>query len=191
MCMQPESDPPRYYTSRVVAHPLESSSFSNKPNHRQYVVVPIFAPENSIRIEHKNENHLAGEWYGLVWDWLWNLLWNLARNLVWDLIWDLVWDLVWNLIWDLVWDWFEKNSESYSWRIPNRQIPKNRALTRKYYDQIDFLQKPWNHPMVILSILYDGDDLESIFKSGFFQIKFSQKLKHKKVQNWQTSKFAE
>ena len=45
---------------------------------------------------------------------------------------------------------------------------ENPYLPGKYNDNIDCLPKGWNEPIVIPNMLYDGDGLESIFKSWLF-----------------------
>ena len=56
----------------------------------------------------------------------------------------------------------------------NREIPTNRDLPYKYLGQIDFLPRPCNDPIVILSISYHGDGVESILDCRLFQIVFPE-----------------
>ena len=50
----------------------------------------------------------------------------------------------------------KEDNQSLTNKNKHREIPKNQVLTHKYHAQIDILPKPWNDPIVILSILYDG-----------------------------------
>ena len=59
---------------------------------------------------------------------------------------------------------------------PNHEIQKNHIL-KAYIDKRNVLPKPWHGPINILSILYDGDGLESVLKRLFFQIQLFPEIK--------------
>ena len=71
----------------------------------------------------------------------------------------------------LTWEWLWLSQVLTT----NREMKKQRGLTRKYDDKIDYLQQPWNYPIFILSIMCDGDCLESVVKKIVFPMKRSLK----------------
>ena len=59
-----------------------------------------------------------------------------------------------------------RRNRIFTSRNPNREIPW--YLIGKYDDKMDVLPKPWNDPIVVSSIVYDGDGLETILNSCCF-----------------------
>ena len=72
-----------------------------------------------------------------------------------------------------------KNSNLLQVKTTNREIQKNRVLTRKDFDEIAFSSKLYNF-MIILSIFYDGDGMESFLKSRFCSTPQSPEIKAKR-----------
>ena len=59
-------------------------------------------------------------------------------------------------------------------KAENKEIQKNLDLICRYNGKADFLRKPWNDIIIISSIVYDGDGLETVLESWFVQIKMFQ-----------------